>query len=126
MADTISKHFSEIKSEQMAVDLNIIFCYQLNVREVLYDKVDSVRQKMYKHGLRENEIEQLQAFRKRERAKLRKKGEFMSLHDGIIRLQVEKEELLEKVNELKQEIKAFQEMESLSFLENIMEPISDY
>ena len=126
MADTIYEHFSEIKSDQMAIDLHLISWYQLSIREVLYDKVDCLRQKMYKHGLRENDIEQLQAFRKRERAKLRKKEEFKSLRDDIIRLQLEKESLIKEVNELNEEIKAMKEKENIYFLENIMEVNLDY
>ena len=126
MADTIYQHFSEVKSEQMAIDLNLIYWYQLSIGEVLYGKVECVRQKMYKNGLRENEIEQLQAFRKRERAKLRKKEEFKNLQDDLKRLELEKESLLTEVNDLKEEIKAMQVEENLDFIKNIMEPTQDY
>ena len=118
----ITEHFSQVKSERMGIDLHIIKRHRLNLDEVLYGKIDCLRQQMINNGLSDQQIIQLKAFRKRERSKLHKKGEMINLGEDIISLQNQKDNLIIEKIQLKEEIAKYQELEELAFLEDLTNP----
>ena len=50
-SNRIIEHFSQVKSERMGIDLQVIKYHRLNLDEVLYGKIDYLRRQMINNGL---------------------------------------------------------------------------
>eukprot|EP00800_Vazella_pourtalesii_P009291 TRINITY_DN23494_c0_g1_i1.p1 TRINITY_DN23494_c0_g1~~TRINITY_DN23494_c0_g1_i1.p1 ORF type:complete len:142 (-),score=24.47 TRINITY_DN23494_c0_g1_i1:124-525(-) len=121
-SNRIIEHFSQVKSERMGIDLQVIKYHRLNLDEVLYGKIDYLRRQMINNGLSDKQINRLKAFRKRERSKLHKKGEMLNLGEDLVSLQNLRDSLINERRELKEEIAKYQEMDNKAFLEELTNP----
>ena len=106
----LNQHFSTIKSTQMEADLKLINTSNLEVRDVLYEKPDVLKIKMADQGLNPQEISQLQAFRKRERAKVQKINESSELESSIEKLKNEKARLECEKSQLRNDIHMYEKI----------------